>query len=883
MDLVVTHTGGDFDSLACLVAAKKIYPHAHLFFPGSQEKTVREFTSLCKDLVRIEKEKDIRLKETTRLIIVDTRLKNRIGKASELINKKGVEIHIYDHHPKTPHDIKADFEISRKVGATVTVLIDLIRKKKIKISPLEATIMALGIYEDTGSLTFRTTTKEDVDKVSFLISKGADLSVVSSYLNRDLSDEEISVLVKLLQSTQAHLINGIKVAISSIKAHHYIGDLSVLVHKLIDIENFNVFFLVVGIENKVHIVARSRLEIVNVDKIMRRFGGGGHLTAASAVIKEATLSDTKKKLLEVLKKEIKPPICAKDIMHSPVKTVMPEQIIGDVRKTMVRYNLGGMPVVKRGKLIGIISRSDLDKAIYHGFGHSRVKGYMSTDPITVMPDTPIYELQKIMFEEDIGRLPVLRRNKLVGIVSRTDLLRSVHEELMISMKSSKEDKEKNRKISLEENITYLLKKQLLPEVFELLETISKQAVKKKMRVYLVGGFVRDLLLGVENYDIDIVVEGNAIEFARSLLKVWGGRVITHSRFQTAILVTRWPAHLHLDKKTLRLDIATARTEYYEFPAALPKVELSSLKEDLYRRDFTINSMAISLNRDSFGVLIDFFGGREDLAAGKIKVLHNLSFVEDPTRIFRAVRFEQRYNFKINKQAEHLIKTAISLDMFEKVAGERLREEIIYILNEEEPLKGIKRMVQLHELRFIHPKIKWSVSLERFFKKTKREIKWLKKIKAEKIDSWLIYFMAMLIDLTYEESLEVTNRFALSNTHKMKILSFKKNANVVTKTLRQRRLLPSQIYNILQGKSFEEIILFAAISDSLLFHRRVEDYIKIYSQIQPYLSGEDLKKMGLKPSPRLGKILRALLSAKINGGLKSKKDEVNFCKKFIKNI
>ncbi|MFH1855619.1 MAG: CBS domain-containing protein [Candidatus Omnitrophota bacterium] len=887
MDLIVTHTGGDFDSLASLVAAKKLYPDARLLFPGSQEKNVREFISLCKNLVKIETEKDIIWENVTRLIIVDTRLKNRIGGASELIGKPGIKVHIFDHHPETQQDIKGDLEIYRKTGATVTILLDLIKKKKIKITPIEATIMALGIYEDTGSLTFRTTTREDVDAVSFLMSAGADLAVVSSYLTRELSDDEISVLVKLIQATESHLINGIKIAISTIEADHYLGDLSALIHKLIDIESFNVFFIMAKIENKIHIVARSRLEAVNVDKIMRKFGGGGHSTAASAVVKEFSLTAAKESLIGYLKKEIKPTLTAKDIMSSPVKTVTPEHIIDDVRKTMIRYKIGGMPVLTKGKLTGIITRSDVDKAIYHDFGHSRVKGYMSTNLITARSNTPIYELQRIIFEENIGRVPIVLKGKLTGIVSRTDLLRTVHEELMTSLKKHEVKEKRNEKILFEENIAHILKTRLPAEVFEILILISEEAYKNKTRVYLVGGVVRDLLLNVRNYDIDIVVEGSGIEFAGILSNKLGGKVVAHTRFKTAILFTTWPGN-NIKDKVLRIDIATARTEYYEFPAALPRVELSTLKNDLYRRDFTINAMAVSLNKDNFGTLIDFFGGRKDLLAGKIKVLHNLSFVEDPTRIFRAVRFEQRYDFKIDSHAEHLIKTAVSMDMIGKVAGERLREEIVYILNEEEPLKGIKRMAGLHELRFIHPKIKWSALLEKNLKETKRAIEWFNKRIGKKIDIWLVYFMVMLGGLTNKELLLVVRKFMLSNSHKQKILSVKKNLNKAVNMLKVPGLKPSRVYEILRGKSFEEIILIVSRAGAstvltksfALVKKRVEDYVKIYSEVKPCIGGGDLEKMGVTPSPKLGKILNALREAKLNGLLKTREDEMNFCERII---
>lgn len=884
MDLIVTHTGGDFDSLASLVAAKKIYPQARLLFPGSPEKSVREFLSLGRDLVNIENEKDINFQNINRLIIVDTRLKNRIGRAGGLTEDKKIQIHIYDHHPKTNNDIKADFEISKKTGATVTILIDLIRKKKINLTPLEATIMALGIYEDTGSLTFRTTAKEDIDAVSFLFERGADLAVVASYLSRELSDEQLSILISLMQAAETYLINGIKVAISNIETPRYIGDFSVLVHKLIDIENINVFFVIAKIQDTIHLISRSRIKNVEVDKIMRTFGGSGHSSAASAVIKGGKIDCVKKNLLGILKEKIHPPVCAKDIMSFPVKTVTPEQIINDVKKTMIRYNIGAMPVVKNRKVIGLITQGDMDKAIYHGFGHSRVKGYMSRNVISAAPDAPVYELQKIIFKENIGRLVILKRGHLAGIVARSDLLRSVHEELMASMEKFSQTEINQTEVLLKEDTASLLKKKLPAEIFGILTAISETALKNKVNVYLVGGFVRDLLLHVKNFDIDIVVEGSGVEFAKKLARVFKGRLIIHERFQTAILVLKLPGLKNYDKEIFKIDIATARTEYYEFPAALPKVELSSLKKDLYRRDFTINAMAISLNKDNFGLLFDFFGGLNDLKRGVLKVLHNLSFVEDPTRIFRAVRFEQRYNLKIEKQTEELIKTAVDMEMLKRVAGERLREEIIYILSEKEPCRGIRRMARLHELRFIHKDINWTLSLENFLKKVQREIEWFQKISNAKIEKWLIYFSALLKDLNYEEQKKVCQKFMFSGRQKGKILASRENeCDSLTGFTKKGKQLPSRMCSFFAGRSLEELILINVKVDSAFFRKNTGDFITVYSKIKPSLTGEDLKKLGLKPSPFLGEILKRVREAKIDGLLKSKTDELNFARKLLDEV
>ena len=231
MDLIVTHTAADFDALSSLVAAKKLYPDSRLLLSGSQERNVREFLSLSKDLLDIENDKSCRIDDISRLIIVDTRHKTRLGKAAELVDKRGMEIIIYDHHPRTKYDIKASTDIYKKVGATVTILIEMI-KKKVRLTPLEATLMALGIYEETGSLTYRITTTRDVDAVSFLIGCGANLGVVSSFINRELSEEELSTLSTLIESTEVIEVSGINIAITELITDRYPGELGMLVHKL---------------------------------------------------------------------------------------------------------------------------------------------------------------------------------------------------------------------------------------------------------------------------------------------------------------------------------------------------------------------------------------------------------------------------------------------------------------------------------------------------------------------------------------------------------------------------------------------------------------------------------------------------------------------------
>lgn len=869
MDLIVTHTLGDFDALSSLLAAKKLYPRADLILPRSPEKQVRDFLSLYQDVFKLKDERYYDFSRVKRLIIVDTRLKSRLGKAGNLLNKKNrPRIHIYDHHPRTKDDIKADKDIFSPVGATVTLLLEEIKKRNIKISPIEATIMGLGIYEDTGLLTFRTTKKDDIDILSYLFSKGLNLNIVAHYLNRKLTEDELELLVKLIDSTQTKIINGVHIAVAAIRHSEYIPDLAILTHRLVDIENFNVVFVLVKINGKIQMVARSRLPQVDVNKIASRFSGGGHASAASGIIRKLSLNQAKKKLFKLLDQSIKPELLAKDIMSAPVKTVNSSISITEARRLMTRYNIGGMPVLQKKKLAGMITRSDLDKAIYHGFGHSRIKGYMSTQLISVKPSTPISQIRQIMFSNDIGRVPVMESGRLLGIISRGDVLKVIQQNLGQLAPVSRPAAPKAIKHKpTTRDISSKLKTKLPSRIYKLLKRAGALADKNNYRIYVVGGFVRDILLGYENYDVDLVIEENGIDFAREFARKYKAAVVSHERFSTAIIIM---------PEGFKIDVATCRREFYEYPAALPKVELGSIENDLLRRDFTINAMAVSLNKGSFGRLIDYSQGLRDLKEGKIRVLHNLSFVEDPTRIFRAVRFEQRFDFKIEPKTEHLIKTAVDEDMFEKIAGERLRDEIIPILSEPDPLKGILRLKQLHELRFIHSHLKFTKTQQRTFTQIKKNLRWAGKNLTEPLEQWLVYFLCLIDSLSPVEAKKVAARMVLSKKHTEIVVKYKRDTRKLTNSLAARKKIkPSRLYKLLKPYSQEALLSFMAKSTSKALGKRIKRYLRTLKDVELKTTGRDLIKLGYKPSPEFNKILNRLFYAKLDKGLKTKRDELSY--------
>ena len=883
MDLITTHANADFDALASMVAARKLYPGARLVLPGSQERAVREFMSLCADLVKIEYEKDAPLENVTRLIIVETRLKNRIGRMAQLVGKKGMEVHIYDHHPRTEGDIKADKDVYEKTGASTTILVNIIKNREIKTTPLEATIMALGIYEDTGSLSFPTTTKHDIDMVSFLVSRGADLHLVSSYLRRELTEKELSLLAILIQSTEVHVINSVHVAVASAVSDEYVDDLSLLAHKLEEAENYNVIFVMVQTKDKVQFIARSGLPFVNVAKVSALFGGGGHPSASGAVIRDMDLAEVKVKLLEYLRSHIHSDIEAKELMNGEPLRLKIDEIVSKAREKLAEYGAEYAVVEDKNRLEGIASLKDLDRAISRGFGHARVKGYMSGKIFPVKPNTSVYAIQDMIQEKEVGCVPVFEGDELIGLVTRSDILRAFHGRLFAA--AAEETKEERR---FTVNLTPKIKRAFPGKMADLLKFTGRLSEEMGFTAFAVGGFVRDILLGVQNFDVDVVIEGNAIEFAKRLSKELCGVYVYHKRFGTATVFFPCPTGIPPSKCAggkFKIDIAMTRTEIYERPAALPTVKFGPIENDLYRRDFTINAMAFRLGKQHFGVLLDPFNGRNDLKEGVIRALHDLSFVDDPTRIFRAVRFEQRFDFRIEPHTENLIKKAVGLKMVDRTQKQRIREEIIAILSEERPFKAVKRLSELNELRFIDPDLKLRKGTASLFDSADQELAWYDNTHISKrhlLERWLIYLAALLDDLDLAKIRKICGDFVLKKADAAAIISYKNDAEKVLCILSKKgKLKPSQVYEHLDGLPYEAMIMLMVKTSSQAARRRIMSHMTKYAHVKLHLGGEDLKKAGIEPGPHFKELIRKTLYAKLDGRIKTKTEEVGFALKHFR--
>jgi len=872
MNVITTHTNADFDSLASMLAAKKLYPGAVLVFPGSQERSLRDFfihSTLY--AFEVERIKNIDLQEVKRLILVDTRQLSRIGKFSEIVGKSGLEIHIYDHHPPSSDDIHGSLEVVAEVGATVTLLLNLLRERGIEITPDEATVMMLGIYEDTGNLSFSSVREEDFKAAGYLLQKGANLNVLSNVITKELTAEQVFLLNDLIQSATRYHVQGIDVVIAQASVDRYIGDIAVLVHKLKDMENLDVLFVLVRMEDRVYLIGRSRLEEVNVADIASEFGGGGHPTAASATVKGMTLIEAHDRLLKALKEMVKPRRVARDVMVYPVKTIEPGRSLEEAGETLTRYNLNILLVLQEEKVVGLISQQVVERAIHHGLNESSVKEYMTTEFSIVSPDTSFSRVQELIIGQNQSLLPVIEKDHLVGTISVGDVIRVLQEEMMKSVKGP---------LALETQPLYARKKmisKLMKERFperlqNLLMEFGKVGDELGYSVYAVGGFVRDLLMRVENLDVDIVVEGDGIRFAEEFEKRVPCRIRTHKKFGTAII---------LFSDDLKIDVATARWEVYDSPAALPTVESGSIKMDLYRRDFTINTLAIQLNPKAFGELIDFFGVVKDIKEKVIRVLHNLSFVEDPTRVFRAIRFEQRLGFQIGKHTQNLMKNAVRMGFMERLSGGRVLSELILILQEENPIPALKRMRDFDLLRFLHPHLKFDEEVEALFERIHHVISWFELLfLEERYERWLIYFYGLIDFLKDKEVEEICQRLSMNEKDKRKVSDGKRQAEQVLLQIfhwinagvRPKR---SEIYAILDPLLTETKLFMMAKTTQMATRRFISLYFTQLKDTKTLLRGADLIQMGIKPGPSIKKRLADLLKARLDEQVVTRQDEMEF--------
>jgi tRNA nucleotidyltransferase (CCA-adding enzyme) len=871
MEIIATHSNADFDGLASMVAARKLFPDAQLVLPAGGQEAVRNFLAVH-DL-DISKLKDINLSQVTRIVLVDTQEPDRIGTLKSCIENPTVEVVVFDHHPQPDSSLAGGSKQSviESVGATTTLLIEQLRRRHIPVTPFEATVMALGLYEETGSFVFASTTSRDFEAGAFLATAGADLNMVADTLLRPLDADAVALLNDFLEHSDVHYLEGRKVLVATSTIDRCRGEAAGVVHRLAELQGVDAVIVAVMMEDRVQVIGRSRRREVDVGWIAREFGGGGHAVAAAATVKGQTLAEVKERVVRLLTTQYRPTLLAQDVMTCPVKAIEADTTVTEAGQRMTAYGLNVFPIVdEKDHYTGLVSRESIQKALFHRLGKMAVRDIMQTDAYLAQPDTPFHEIETAMIERNQRFVPIITDATIVGVITRTDLLRTLHDDVLkvARMRTMRPGEAHVETGGPRRNVKGLLQSRLPHRLVTLLEDAGHLADRCEVPLFVVGGCVRDLLLGIENLDLDLVVEGDGIAFARKLGDMLQAKVTVHERFGTAIVMLA---------DGVKLDVATARTEYYEYPTALPTVEQGSIKKDLYRRDFTINALAVRLNGKGVGDVLDFYGGQRDLNDKVIRVLHGLSFVEDPTRVFRAIRFESRFGFHLGKDTAALIAGAVKMNLFHRLSGHRLLEELKLLFGERESKQAIKRLAELNLLKFIHPKLSWSNRLDQLLAALEEAVDWYRLLYLDrKMDVWVVYMMGLLEVLPERAVKDLLKRFPFSEQEATKLKMARVGChNMIRRLASKRPLKPAEVYHLLSGLSDETLLILMAKSKGETVKRQVSAFLTTYQHVKPILTGVDLKAMGLKPGPQFKKILDQLLAARLNGEIRTEAEERQF--------
>jgi tRNA nucleotidyltransferase (CCA-adding enzyme) len=850
--LILTHENTDFDGLASQLAAWKLYPQAQPVLPRRPNRNLRDFLTLYWDELPYVRHEDLhRRMEVERITLVDTQT---------LITPRGMSadtlVQIIDHHPLS-RDLPANWTYNgEEVGATVTLLLEQIIADGLSLTPVEATLLALGIYEDTGSLAYPTTTVRDLRCATWLAENGANLAVVSDFLHHALTDQQLALYDALLDSAEAVDFAGHTVVIATATAEGYVEEISTLAHKIRDLYDPAGLFLLVDLGEHLQLVARSTTDAVDVGHIADHFGGGGHSRAAAALIRDRTLETVHQELLEYLARHIHPTETVAQIMSFGVHTLDSDTTVDQAAEEMQKYGFEGYPVVDdEGHILGILSRREIDRAKRLRLGNMPASHYMTTGEIYVTPEDSVERLQQVMTQFGIGQVPVVSDGEIIGVVTRTDLIKL--------WTAPPYQPPRRREIATKMEAT------LPGPLLALLKQASELAQEMGYPLYVVGGFVRDLLLDKPNLDMDLVVEGDAIRLAQRVARRAVARTRSHRRFGTAKIILEGRED---EFGVPSLDFATARMEFYAYSAALPEVEHSSIKADLHRRDFTINTLAIRLDSGHFGRLLDFYSGEQDLREGLIRVLHSLSFIEDPTRIMRAARFEQRLEFVIESRTEELIDNA--LPMLSRVTGERIRHELYLILHEQEPERALCRLDSLQVLVRIHPRLTCPEETLASFSALRQAVadgSWDVSTRENGHPSPGLYLALLTYHFSRSEIDALANRLKIFRSdldllHQVNDLQ-EREADLDRPDLRNR-----EIDALLRYSSTPALLILWLRTDSDRVRERLWRYEQELRRIQPVVDGEYLKGLGLKPSPLFSKLLFAVRDAKLDGEIRTEEEE-----------
>ncbi len=838
MRLIVTHEQPDFDALASLALAKLLFPGSVATVHGAISPPMQTFLRLYRDQLDLVEPEHVDLDAVRELVVVDTADPNRIKPFDALLGR--VPVTLYDHHPRPAQPIAASRGITERLGATATLLTRELMATDVPIPPPVASLALLGIHEDTGNLSFDSTQPDDYRAAAHLLASGANLQLVRRFTHDALNDEQRAFREALLAQARTTTVAGRLVVVAAFTHPTYVAGVSGLVNDLLELHAADAALAVVRMDGRTLVFARSNERFDSAAALAEAIGGAGHPGAAYGKSDQPP-EETAERVLSALARHATPVLTARDLMSAPVKSIADHATVAEAQQRLLLYGHNGMPVLDpAGRVVGVVSRRDLDRALRHGLGRSRVSGFMSRTVVSAPPSSTLAELEELVLRHNIGRIPIIDGTDLVGIVTRTDLIGARHRDLR------------------EDDPAAALLDRLPPSAARAIERAA--ALAGDATLLLVGGTVRDLLLGTGLKDLDLVVEGDTAErFGSRLQQALGGTLSCHVDFGTCTL--------QLDDG-LVIDLATAREEVYARPGALPDVTPSTLRKDLSRRDFSVNAMALRLHPKP-PQLIDPFSGEADLRARQLRVLHPLSFIEDPTRILRGARLAGRLGFRFESVTAEHARAALVPEILANVSRSRLRAELELTLAEPRVAPALRRLEELGAVRamFRLPYDGAPISAAAL-------VEALDALRREGDVPDEAYLLALLLGAedeaveTHMRAFHWPRRYLVVRARLLRVLA-------PDRELESERVRDEELEELDEAARF---LVRAADADLAARIARLEE-----EPPRRKVRGRDVVALGLPPGPAVGRVLDAVARARADGTATSFEDELALARRLVREL
>jgi len=855
--VVTSHPNADLDALGSMVAAAHLYPGAvPVWSHGASPQALKLLEWLGDEAPAVLDPGRVELERLATLILVDTANPEGLGPLATAATDSGVRLVVHDHHETDPNNLPRHAErVSARAGANTSAMVALLQEQAASVAPAEATLMAAGIYEDTGMLTYAGVTGTDFESARWLLEQGADLGLVGRILHQELTPRQVALLHRLIDNAQT--VPGLphRVLVAAVEDPDAVQDAAGVVQRVMESLESEGILALIQQGDRVFVIGRAEPEGPDMGAVLTDLGGGGHPYAGSASLPRVPLPEVRERAEAALRNRVGTAQTVGKLASRPVHTLPAEITIAQAAERMGRYPLTRMPVVdSEQRPRGWVDRALLARAQAHGLGEQELGAYAATLP-TLAPEDSLREAESWILDSDYPLVGVAVEGRLQAVLTRTDLVRSWREA------SSGAPDPATGPASRSRDLRGRLQERLDPGTVEDLQELGKLAAEQGVRAFLVGGLVRDLLLGRVNTDVDVAVEGDAIGLAEAFAERHGWSAHAHERFGTVVLE---------GPEGQRLDLATSRIEHYTHPAALPEVEAGSIKADLFRRDFTVNAMAVELDGDRFGRLLDPFGGLPDLHQRVIRVLHSLSFVEDPTRIVRAVRFETELGFHIDGASERLIRNAVGLGLPDRLSGHRLFRELRYLLESQDPAGGLERLRELDVLPFCHPGLGDSNGQAAVARARRGEevLRWYRLLYREEVPAqWRVLTLLLLWDLPPDRLEPALVGYELRTREAAGLARDRRRAGEVSKAMGQQELDPGDdvaLFEHLEQLSLEGLLATMAAEEGSDLRAGISHYLQHLRGIRPALDGHQLRALGVPQGPAIGEWLRALTRARIRG-------------------